>query len=111
MADENYEAFVRYVFEEEVEPRLAEVYRWRRHRHPFEDEFDWALDELREAHRLLTFIARSGIEDSEIYDTFRAEALARLLGRAEQGLRVHNAMAEMSGVTEAMDRHFLGPRE
>lgn len=107
MADEDYEAFVRYVFEEEIEPRLVEVYRWRRHRHPLEDEFGWALEELREAHRLLTFIARSGIDDRGIYDTFRTEALVRLLVRIEQGLRMHNTMAEMSGVTEAMDRHFV----
>lgn len=111
MADENYEAFVRYVFEEEIEPRLVEVQRWRRHGHPLghplDDEFGRALKELREAHRLLTFIARSGIDDFGIYGTFRSEALARLLLSAEEGLRIHNTMAESSGVTEAMDRHFV----
>lgn len=29
VADEDYEAFVRYVFEQEIEPHLAEVHRWR----------------------------------------------------------------------------------
>lgn len=58
-------------------------------------------------HRLLTFNARSGINGSGIYETFRTEALARLLRQAERGVLVHNLMAEMSGVTEAMDRHFV----
>ena len=108
MADDSYEAFLRYLFEERVDPRLCNVHdSSRRRRLQREDEFAWALGELRDAHRLLTFIGRSGLTEAEIYETFRAPALATVIRRARSGLREHNRAGRMSGVSEVMDEHFV----
>jgi len=105
LSDDEYEAFVRYLFEEHVRPRLPLIRRRFRGPH-FEDEFTWAFDQLRDADRVVNFInATSSFEDPP-YEMLTPQGLARTIAKAESGVRFHNRMAGESGVSDALDSHF-----
>jgi hypothetical protein len=84
MAEDEYEAFLRYLFDRHVRERLPDAYLSRR-QFPMENEVAWALSNLREAHRLLSFIQGSGLDVARIYETFRPQALALVIHQAEMG--------------------------
>jgi hypothetical protein len=104
MEDEEYDAFLRYLFEEHIQPRLPLLISRRLHH--FEDEFGWSLERLRHAKQILNHIRDLGPRQEDPYRIFTAEALATAIGDVESGVRFHNTVAEASGVLDALDAHF-----
>ena len=98
---QDFDAFLEYLFETQIQPRLPLVRN--RHRHHFEDEFELALGQLRWTNRVLTFIEQSG---GDPYSTFKDEALANTIADASYGVRFHNRIAEESGLFDVLDDHY-----
>ncbi|MFD5419194.1 hypothetical protein ACFWJT_14340 [Streptomyces sp. NPDC127069] len=105
MTDDEFDAFLRYLADTYVEPRLPLTRRMLRHH--FEDEVGWTLDQLREAHQALNYIQDAMRRDEDIYETFTLDALAITIGNASRGVHFQNRLAEDAGLMEVMDEYFI----
>jgi hypothetical protein len=103
MPDEDFDAYLRYLARERVEPRLP---RLRRLFPASINEVGSTLDGLRHAHQALNYIQDSMGDDTEIYGTFTRDTLAGIIDEAQSGVYLNNSLADESGVMEVMDEHF-----
>lgn len=104
MSNEEFEAFLRYLADEYLEPRIHRVRE--RSLHHMGDEIGWSLERLRQADQILRVIqATSSRED--IHEVLTEDALRQTINDAQSGLRAHNRLAEDSGLMEILDEYFI----
>lgn len=101
--DDDYEAYVKYLYERDVAPHLFRG-RLRRH-HPFEwyEEFEYPLERLAQANASLRLLSIT----SDEYETFRPKALAGVIRDASLGVGTNARALQDLGFAETIDSEYL----
>lgn len=106
MTDDEYRAFLGYLFERYIRPRLGRVRR--RFHHHMMDEWDYHLDHARRAAHVLRFIEdhcdEDGVEDP--YQTFTSERLARTVSDTRSSFHFANRVTEEGGFIDVLESHL-----
>ena len=97
-----YEAYLKYLWDRDAQEPAR---RHRRRRHPLEwdEEFEYPLNELAAANRMLG--AMSPLHDP--YDAFRARALANVLRQVRTGVASNTRMLDEMGLLRTLDAIHL----
>jgi hypothetical protein len=103
MTEAEYREFLSFLFERYVRPRLGQLRR--RHRHHFEDEFAYHLDEAVRCARVFRFIESYCWGDDEVYETFRLERLDRAVRETHWSSSFSVDLAEEAGFIDAYESH------
>jgi hypothetical protein len=96
-----YEAYLKYLWDRDAQEPAR---RYRRRRHPLEwdEEFEYPLNELAAANRMLG--AMSSLHDP--YDAFRARALAGVLRQVRTGVTSNTRMLDEMGLLRTLDAEY-----
>ena len=105
MNDDDYHAFLGYVFDTHVRPRLNRASN-HLHHGPMGSEFAYELERMRHTSQLTQFIQAFSEHDDEIYSTFRPERLRQVVYDVSNELRRSNRLLEDSGFIDALDAHY-----
>jgi hypothetical protein len=106
MNDEEYRAFLAFLFERYVRPRVPFIRD--RYLHHMGEEWSYHLDQAERAAVVLRFVEDHCLTDDDIYQTFQSERLKRTLSEAHSSLRFSNEAVEKTGFLEACESQ-LGP--
>lgn len=96
-----YEAYLKYLWDRDTKESAR---RHRRRRHPLEwdEEFEYPLNELAVANRMLGAV--SSLHDP--YDAFRPRALANVLRQVRTGVSANTQMLDEMGLLRTLDAEY-----
>ncbi len=105
MEKNEYEEFIKCLFYEYMEKKLARI---RRKWHPFHFIEEWRhfIPRLTRAMRVIRFIEDYFDEDEEIRDSLRPEMLNRTLDSVEDGVKHNNRLTVDSEIVEVIQDYF-----
>ena len=103
MENEEYKAFLKYIFNEYIQPRINRIGRWDPHEM---DQWSYEWRRLKRAVDLVNYINNHCKDTDDIYNTFTLERLGRAVEDVEYGVRWHNRLAEKAGFLDAFDSYY-----
>ncbi|HYV07306.1 MAG TPA: hypothetical protein VFB82_22110 [Blastocatellia bacterium] len=103
MTEAEYREFLSFLFERYVRPRLARVRD--RHRHHFEDDFSYHLDQAVRSAQILRFIESYCSDAEDAYRTFRLERLKSAVSETRYSLEFSNRLVDEAGFLDACESH------
>ena len=106
MTEAEYREFLGFLFERYARPRIARVRH--RHRHHFEDELSYHLDQAVRSGRLIRFIESYSHDDADAYRTFTLERLKSAVSETRYSVEFSNRLVDEAGFLDACESH---PRE
>ena len=104
MADDEYRAFLEYLFNEYIRDRIPRLRRYWDHRRG--DRWAYEQERLRRALNLLRYIDSHCYNPDEVYRTFRIDRIRRLIDEVEDSVSFHNRIADEAGFLDCFDSHF-----
>jgi len=100
--DSGYEAYVRYLYDNDIAPVVSRYRATGRRHMEWDFEFEYPLAQLSRANAMLRAMAQT----PNIYDTFRAQALEKLLRDTAQGVRANSSVLGDLGIADVIDREY-----
>ncbi len=101
---EGYEAFLAYLFQRYVEPRIP-LFRRNLH-HRLGDEFGWYLEGLNQAMAVINFIERFCSTREDVHKIFTRRALAESAEAVGFGVGATRRWADEAGFLAVIDSHI-----
>jgi hypothetical protein len=96
-----YEAYLKYLYDRDVAPAVSQ-FRMRDHPMEMELTFTYPLGRLAEADAMLRLIAVT----PDVYRTFHAQALARLIRETAGGVEQNSRVLSRLGVADILDSEY-----
>lgn len=103
MTETEYREFLSFLFERYVRPRLNRVRD--RHRHHFEDDFSYHLNQAVRSAQILRFIESYCQDTEDVYRTFRLERLKNAVSDTRYSLEFSNRLVDEAGFLDACESH------
>jgi hypothetical protein len=103
MNEAEYREFLSFLFERYVRPRLARVRD--RHRHHFEDDFSYHLNQAVRSAQILRFVESYCADAEDAYRTFRLERLKSAVSETRSSLEFSNRLIDEAGFLDACESH------
>ena len=100
--DGGYEAYAKYLYERDVVPVLSRHRPNRRHPMEWYEEFEYPLSRLARADATVRLITST----PDVYDTFRPQALGRVIRDTSTGLEANSRMLNDLGFAETIDAEY-----
>jgi len=105
MNNKEYKEFLKYVFNEYIQPRIHRISRYCGHPEMWHHwSYEW--QSLKRAIALVNYINNYCNDTNDIYMTFTLKRLREAIDEAKAGLRWHNELAEDLGFFDAIDAYF-----
>ena len=105
MDNEEYKEFLKYVFDEYIQPRISRIQRyWDHPKMSHHWHYEWRG--LKKSVDLVNYITNHCENNDEIYRTFTSDRLKRAVDEINDGVRWNNRLAEESGFLDAIDSHY-----
>jgi hypothetical protein len=103
VSEEEYEKFMKYLYQECLQTRNFR--RFRKHHHPM--EWGYESDRLISASNLLRYINHHCQEEDEIYRTINRKRIDQLSNEIRDGIGTNRRMLEDSGFMDVFDSHYF----
>lgn len=104
MTNDEYKEFLKYIFDEYIQPRIHRIERYLDHPKHYHWHYEWRC--LKRAVALINYIDNHCDDQNDIYRTFTLERLRRAVDEVKDGVRWNNRLAEEAGFLDAFDSHY-----
>ena len=104
MSNEAYRAFLGYVFDTDVRPRLHRALHYLHG--PMVSEFTYEFEQMRRTAQLARFAQSFSEHDEDVYSTLRPERLRQAVNDVSNELRHSDRLLEETGFLDALDAHY-----
>jgi len=102
MSNEEYKDFLKYIFNEYIQPRIHRIGRYWDHPEMWRNK--WRA--LKRAIDVVNYINKHCEDSEDIYRTFTLERLRRAVDEVEDGVRWNNQLAKEVGFLDAFDTYY-----
>ena len=103
MNDDEYRAFLSFVFDTYVRPRLHVVLQ---HFGPMGERFEYEIDRMRRAAQLARFIQTFSDSDDDVYSTLRSERLGNAVSDVGNIVSHSARVLDDTGFIDALNAHY-----
>lgn len=103
MNDDEYRAFLSFVFDTYVRPRLHVVMH---HFGPMGERFEYEIDRMRRAAQLARFIQAFSDNDDDVYSTLRGDRIANTVDDVGNVVSRSARVLDETGFVDALNAHY-----
>jgi hypothetical protein len=103
MNDDEYRAFLSFVFDTYVRPRLHVVLH---HFGPMGERFEYEIDRMRRAAQLARFIQTFSDNDDDVYSTLRSERLGNMVSDVGNIVSHSARVLDETGFIDALNAYY-----